>query len=145
MEQGRVFLEGHPTIHLVLVVLIADIVFGVLRAFKEKTFNSAFGINGLIRKVGMILCVIFLYICDQILPINLVGFLPEEWLQWSGLKQVGLTEFFGVLFILYEVISILKNMVLIGIPIPKAIRGKIGKFLYTMTSEISDKGGEKNR
>lgn len=144
MEQGTVFLNSHPVIHLVLVALVADVIFGVLRAFREKTFNSAFGINGLIRKVGMIVCMFFLFICDQILPVNLISLLPESWLEWCAIKQIGLTEFFGVLFILYEVISILKNMMLIGIPIPKAIKKKIEKLLNSMTSELSEKGGEKH-
>ena len=41
-------------IKIVLIAIVCDTIFGVLRAIKEKKFNSNFGIDGAIRKCGMI-------------------------------------------------------------------------------------------
>ena len=41
-------------IQLVVLAIVCDTVFGVLRAIKEKKFNSCAGIDGAIRKVGML-------------------------------------------------------------------------------------------
>ena len=43
------------------------------------------------------------------------------------------------MFILYESSSILKNMVLCGLPIPLRIKKIIEKFLSDMTNEGGDK------
>ena len=45
------------------------------------------------------------------------------------------------MFILYEITSILKNMVLCGLPIPQKIKIAIEKLLDNLTSET---GGDKN-
>ena len=79
---------------------------------------------------------IFLCVVDKIVQFNLIGFLPQDWLEIVGIGYIGLAEFFGIVFILYEAVSILKNMVLIGVPIRRIIRDKIEKFLYTMTDEM---------
>ena len=65
-------------IQLVIIAIIADTVFGMLRAIKDHDFNSCFGINGAIRKCAMILSIILLVIVDYITQFNLIGFLPEE-------------------------------------------------------------------
>ena len=44
---------------VLIIVIIMDIVFGVLRAIREKKINSTVGIDGMIRKTGMLLSVIF--------------------------------------------------------------------------------------
>ena len=46
--------EGNTFLQLVLIAVVLDTIFGVLRAIKERKFNSNFGINGAIRKVGML-------------------------------------------------------------------------------------------
>ena len=48
------FIEGaahNKIIQLVVLAIVCDTVFGVLRAIKEKKFNSCAGIDGAIRKV----------------------------------------------------------------------------------------------
>lgn len=137
MKEIGVLVPYSPILKIVLVAMIADIVFDVLSAFKEGKMNSSLGVTGLIRKVGMIMSMIFLCVVDKIVKFNLIGFLPQDWLDIVGIGYiVGLAEFFGIVFILYEAVSILKNMVLIGVPIPRVIRDKIEKFLYTMTDEM---------
>ena len=45
---------GNTFLQLVLIAVVIDTIFGVLRAIKERRFNSNFGINGAIRKCGML-------------------------------------------------------------------------------------------
>ena len=48
---------------------------------------------------------------------------------------MGITELFALLFIMYEATSVLKNMLLCGIPIPAGIREKLSAWLDNMTDE----------
>ena len=65
------------------------------------------------------------------------AFVPQEILSAAGITMVGATEFFGLLFVCYELISILKNMTLCGLPterVEKAFR----QFLSKFTDELPD-------
>lgn len=127
----------NSVLQLIVICVVIDTIFGVLRAIKEKKFNSNFGINGAIRKVGMIVCILCLVIVDHIVNVNLIGFIPEEARSIIGLSKVGTMEFFGILFICYEVVSILKNMALCGLPVKKVwafVKKTLGKY----TDELPD-------
>ena len=129
----------NPILKLVCLFIVLDTIFGVLRSIKQKTCNSSFGIDGAIRKTAMIVSVLALFVADTIIGFNLVPFVPSETFETVGLKDIGLTEFFGVLFIIYESLSILKNMSLLGLPIPKIIKDKLENWLSKFTSEIEKK------
>lgn len=128
----------HSTL-LILVVLavICDTCFGIIRAIKEKKFNSNFGIDGALRKVGMLLSLTFLVIVDAVIQINLIGFVPAEVRTPLGLETVGVAEFFSILYLAYEIVSILKNMVLCGLPV-KSVWNAVRKFLGKYTTELPD-------
>lgn len=128
----------HSTL-LILVVLavICDTCFGIIRAIKEKQFNSNFGIDGALRKVGMLLSLVFLVIVDAVIQINLIGFVPTEIRTALGLERVGVAEFFSILYLAYEIVSILKNMVLCGLPV-KHVWEVVRKFLGKYTTELPD-------
>ena len=104
-------------IQLVVLAIVCDTVFGVLRAIKEKKFNSCAGIDGAIRKVGMLISLVFMLAIDVLIKINLIGFIPEQARTYLGLDTVGVAEFFALLYIAYEVVSIFKNMALCGLPV----------------------------
>lgn len=123
-------------IQLVIIAIITDTIFGILRAIKDRNFNSCFGINGAIRKCAMILSIILLVIVDYITQFNLIGFLPEEVRQFFG-ESIGIAGFFEILFLTYEVVSILKNMVLCGLPVKK-IWSYVRTFLSKYTDELPD-------
>lgn len=106
-------------IQLVVLAIVCDTVFGVLRAIKEKKFNSCAGIDGAIRKVGMLISLVFMLAIDVLIKINLIGFIPEQVRTYLGLDTVGVAEFFALLYIAYEVVSIFKNMALCGLPVKK--------------------------
>ena len=128
----------HNTL-LILVVLavICDTCFGIIRAVKEKKFNSNFGIDGALRKIGMLLSLTFLVIVDAVIQINLIGFIPAEVRTALGLETVGVAEFFSILYLAYEIVSILKNMVLCGLPV-KSVWNTVRKFLGKYTTELPD-------
>ena len=120
---------------LVIVLIIMDIIFGSLRAIREKKFNSSVGIDGMIRKAGMLLSLFFLVYVDDILHMNLVGFIPDSILQYSPIEQIGVMEFFAFVYAIYETISVLKNMTLSGLP-TKRIWGAVEHFLSANTGEL---------
>lgn len=122
-------------LQLVVIAVICDTVFGVLRAVKEKKFNSNFGIDGAIRKIGMIISLVFMVVADAVIEINLIGFVPEEVRSFLGIEAIGVAEFFALLYIAYEVISIIKNMALCGLPV-KSIWVKARIWLGKYTDEL---------
>lgn len=124
-------------IRIVLIAIVCDTIFGVLRAIKEKKFNSNFGIDGAIRKCGMIVSIFFFVLVDAVIHLNLIGFIPDELLEYMKVDSIGLTEFFSILYIVYETVSILKNMTLCGLPVKKVwlnLKNVLGKY----TDELPD-------
>lgn len=146
-----VTLSGNLFIRLVLIAVMLDTVLGLLRAIKEHKFNSCFGIDGAIRKIAMVISVVILAMVDRLTGFNIpLSFMPEEIIKYIGITHLGICEFFCLLYIMYEAVSVLKNMCLCGLPIPRKLRGTIEKWLDTMTSELEDKktgfaiGGDDN-
>ncbi|MBQ9658344.1 MAG: phage holin family protein [Clostridia bacterium] len=132
-------MSNNIIIKIVFVVIMFDIFLGSLRAIKEKKWNSTVGINGILRKIGMIGSMLFLFICDRMLNLNLLFMVPEEVLKYINISIVGSCELFGIMFILYETTSILKNMILCDIPAPEKLKEKIEKLLSGMTTELENK------
>lgn len=128
----------NPAIKVLLVLTALDVFFGVLRAIKERDTNSTIGIDGLIRKTGMLLAVFIIRIIDMITGVNFIGFIPQEVLQYLPLKSIGIASFFCILYILFESLSVLKNMYKCGIPIPKKLEGLLKRLLKDFTSEIKE-------
>lgn len=124
-------------IQLVVAAVIFDTIFGVIRAVKERKFNSCFGIDGAIRKISMIVSLCGLLIVDYLVKVNLIGFVPEQVRTWIGVETIGTAEFFGLLYIAYEIVSILKNMYLCGLPV-KRVWNTVRKFLSNYTDELPD-------
>lgn len=125
--------------YLLIISILLDVFLGSIRAIKDRSWNSTVGINGILRKTAMIGSSVFLIVVDSILSIDLLFFVPDEILNFLHINSVGIFELFGIMFILYESSSILKNMVLCGLPIPLKIKKVIEKFLSDMTSEGGDK------
>ena len=111
-----------------------------LRAFKYRKWNSSVSIDGGIRKVGMVSTVAILTMVDMLLNVNLIGWVSQDVsaaLSSAGIVKLGITELFALLFVLYEATSILKNMLLCGLPIPAGMRDKVAKWLEKMTDETN--------
>ena len=138
MNEFLIEMGQNPILKLVCLFIVLDTVFGVLRAIKQTTFNSSFGIDGAIRKTAMIASVLAMFITDSIIGFNLLPFIPSDALKVVNLEDIGLTEFFGLLFVIYESLSILKNMALLGLPVPKFIKDKLENWLLKFTNEIKE-------
>ena len=126
----------NPLIILTAAAITLDTILGLFRAVKEKKFNSNFGIDGAIRKSAMLISVLFLMFADMIVKINCIGFLSEDFRALIHCEKIGMGEFFAILFILYEAVSILKNLYLCGVPIPGKLKELLEKFLTEMTEEM---------
>ena len=136
MDKIITLLSSNSFVKILLIAVALDTILGVLRAIKEHKFNSCVGIDGAIRKAGMLLSVGFLMATDVIMHINVLGMVPEKYVQILGIDKMGICEFFSLLFIFYELVSILKNMTLCGLPVPTKIKKWIQKFLDDMTEEL---------
>lgn len=125
-------------VDLLFIAVCADMIFGTLRAAKYRCWNSAVGIDGAIRKAGMVASVLLFTLMDMLLRVDLLSWLPAEVrnvMDAVGVVKMGITELFCLLFILYEATSVLKNMLLCGIPVPAGIREKLAVWLDSMTDE----------
>lgn len=123
----------------VLIVVIAlDLILGILRAIREKSINSCIGIDGMIRKVGMLIVVVFLTIIDYIIHFDLIGFIPETIKEILKLGKVGISSLFNILFIIFEILSIFKNMILCKLPIPKKLQVYLENIMKEFTEEIKE-------
>jgi len=138
-------MAGNTFFRVLMVVIAADTVLGVLRAIKFRQFNSSVGIDGAIRKVAMLASAVALMAADLLIHVNLMAFVPENYVQALGIQKLGMCEFFCLLFILYECLSVLKNMVLCGLPVPKKLRSWLKEFLENMTTEMPEETLEQNQ
>lgn len=132
-------LAHNTIIQLVVIAVVMDTLFGAGRALKQHKFNSSVGIDGAIRKISMLVSLVFLAVIDGLVHINLIGFIPEEARAYfpQNISTIGLAEFFGLLYLCYEVVSILKNMALCGLPVKKLWEA-VRKFLGKYTEELPD-------
>lgn len=118
------------------IVITLDTIFGILRAIKEKNLNSCIGIDGIIRKVGMLISIIFLMAIDTIIHLDLIGFIPDSVKEICNFGQVGIADLFMILFIAFEILSIFKNMILCKLPIPKKLQQFLENAMKEFTGEI---------
>ena len=132
-------LAHNTIIQLVVIAVVMDTLFGAGRALEQHKFNSSVGIDGAIRKISMLVSLVFLAVIDRLVHINLIGFIPEEARAYfpQSISTIGLAEFFGLLYLCYEVVSILKNMALCGLPVKKLWEA-VRKFLGKYTEELPD-------
>ena len=79
---------------------------------------------------------------DLVVHVNLAFMVPDSYLQAIGLTKIGLCELFCLLFIAYECVSILKNMLLCGLPVPTKLRSWLEEFMENMTAELPEEAKE---
>ena len=127
---------------VLIVVIVLDLILGILRAIREKSVNSCIGIDGMIRKVGMLIVIVFLTIIDTIIHLDLIGFIPETIRETLKLGKVGISCLFNILFIIFEILSIFKNMILCKLPIPKKLQLFLENVMKEFTGEIKEKKGK---
>ena len=137
-----VLLLNNDGMKVLIVVIVLDLILGILRAIREKSINSCIGIDGMIRKVGMLIVIVFLTIIDSIIHLDLIGFIPETLRNSLKLGKVGISCLFNILFIIFEILSIFKNMILCKLPIPKKFQLFLENVMKEFTGEIKEKEGK---
>lgn len=142
MENFIYSLFNNSAIKVLAIFIILDTIMGTLRAIKYKKINSAIGIDGMIRKAGMVLSIFFFYLIDFVIQIDLIGFIPQEAKNFLNINKIGMGDLFSLIFITFEFLSVLKNMTLCKLPIPKKLQNFLNKLLKEFTQEIKE--GEKN-
>ena len=140
--ENFLLLLNNDGIKILIVVIVLDLILGILRAIREKSINSCIGIDGMIRKVGMLIVIVFLTIIDTIIHLDLIGFIPETIRETLKLGKVGISCLFNILFIIFEILSIFKNMILCKLPIPKKFQLFLENVMKEFTGEIKEKEGK---
>lgn len=133
-------LLNNDEIKVLIIVIVLDLILGILRALKEKSINSCIGIDGMIRKVGMLIVIVFLTLIDSIINLDLIGFIPETIRKTLQFGKVGISSLFNILFIVFEILSIFKNMILCKLPIPKKLQNYLESIMKEFTGEIKKEG-----
>lgn len=129
-------LTDNMNLKVLILFIVFDVIFGMLRALRERKINSTIGIDGIIRKCGMMLSIILCIIIDNIVNIDLVSFLPPEIKEYLRIDKVGVTFLFSSLYVIFEILSIMKNMVKCKLPIPKKLKQIFEKILTEFTKEM---------
>lgn len=131
-------MANHSIFKLVSLWIVFDTILGMMAAFKQKKLNSSLGIDGCIRKISMLACLCFLALSDSVMKINIITLMPAEIKNIININYLGLVEFFGMMFYLYESISILKNMYRLNIPMPEWLYQKLENLLKNLTKEVKE-------
>lgn len=129
-------LTNNKSIKVLAIFIVLDVIFGFLRSIKERKTNSTIGIDGIIRKTGMLITIIVAIVLDAIANIDLIFFVPEDLKTALKINNCGITFLFNALYIIFEILSILKNMKQCGIPFPKKLNSFLEKLLKEFTSEV---------
>ena len=129
-------LFNNKLIQVLVIFIVLDVIFGILGSIKQKKTNSTIGIDGIIRKIGMLFSIAGCVILDKVVEINLVFFLPEQIKNYFG--SVGIASLFAIIYCLFETLSIFKNMMRCKIPLPKKLKKYIEKLLEEFTNEVKE-------
>ena len=144
MKDILALLVNNKSIQVLTIFIVLDVIFGFLRSIKERKTNSTIGIDGIIRKTGMLITIVVAIVLDKMCNIDLIFFIPEELKEALRINSCGITFFFNALYIIFEILSILKNMKRCGIPFPKKLNSFLEKLLKEFTSEVVDDKKEIN-
>lgn len=138
MKEYYEIMVHNKAVQLLVIFIVLDVIFGILRAIKEGKLNSTIGIDGIIRKVGMIITICVCILVDIIVQVDLIGFIPENVKSVLGLSKIGVSMVFNILYIIFEILSIFKNMYRCKLPLPKKLKVFLEKMLKEFTSEIKE-------
>lgn len=124
---------------MLIAAMSADYISGVAAAWSTGTLNSKIGKHGALKKVCYMLLVITAGITD--------------WVVYYGFLQIGIVYeikyYFGLVvtvwLILNELLSILENCSVMGLPVPKFLKPFIArlKILTENSVETEEKADEK--
>lgn len=107
----------NPLLTVLLITIMFDIATGVLKAFVNNNLNSTINKNGLSKHMGVMLLVILV----------IVIFKP--------LEMESLINTILSFYIFSYILSIMENLILIGVPVPEWLKDKF-MFLRSENDEI---------
>lgn len=135
-------LVQNKVIQIMTIFIVLDVIFGILRSIKQHKTNSTIGIDGIVRKVAMMFTIASCIVLDYIVEIDLIAFIPQSIKESINVGRIGTSDLFAFLYCIFEILSIFKNMIKIGIPLPVKLKNFLEKLLKEFTSEIKE-GEEK--
>ncbi|MFR9193617.1 MAG: holin family protein [Anaerovoracaceae bacterium] len=105
---------------ILLAVIALDYFTGVLVAIMEKKINSTIGRRGILKKIGILVCIALCKIIDYM---GIIDGIP-------------ISPMVGLFFIVNEGFSILENLSRLNVPIPA--------FLITLLGDLKKKNEKKH-
>lgn len=99
----------YPYVAFLLILMGLDVLLGILRAFQDKKLSSDINGRGMRRKATMLILV-------------LLGKVLETYLFDRYGQQLPVSESISLGFSISEILSILENSVLLGVPVPPIFR-----------------------
>ena len=106
---------------ITVILIFFDFLTGVLKSIKLKKTNSSIGLSGLIKHIGVLLSIIII--------IGIYYFNENIYTNFS------LYTFVVFLYYFYA-LSIVENLVEIGVPIPNFIKNRF--FIIKITSNLTN-------
>lgn len=91
-----------------LVAIILDYISGIIKAYNTKTLSSSIGFRGILKKVGILIIVMLAVLVDRVTINN------------GGVRTLVIYY-----FVANEGLSILENLAVAGLPIPKALKNAL--------------------
>lgn len=88
-----------------LIAIIIDYISGLIKAYVTKTLSSSIGFKGILKKVGVLLIVMLSVLVDRV-----------------TLNNGGVRSLVIYYFVANEGLSVLENLALAGLPIPKKLK-----------------------
>ena len=131
-------LVQNKVIQIMTIFIVLDVIFGILRSIKQHKTNSTIGIDGIVRKVAMMFTIASCIVLDYIVEIDLIAFIPQSIKESINIGRIGTSDLFAFLYCIFEILSIFKNMMKIGIPLPVKLKNFLEKLLKEFTSEIKE-------
>lgn len=93
---------------ILVMIMILDYISGIIKSYITSKLNSKIGFRGILKKVMMILVICTCHLADEMLAIPTI--------------PIGFKNVIVCIFICNEILSILENAAIAGIPIPKCFK-----------------------
>lgn len=88
-----------------LIAIVLDYISGLIKAYNTKTLSSSIGFKGILKKVGVLVIVMLAVLVDRV-----------------TLDNGGIRSLVIYYFVANEGLSILENLAMAGLPIPKKLK-----------------------
>lgn|SRR5574344_1502020 len=118
---------------ILIIIMICDYVSGMVKAYMTSQLSSKIGIKGIIKKLCYMITVVVAMSVDYILSLGL------STININISNNMTVAMIVTIWLILNEMISILENLAVIGVPLPKFLKTIVKKLKITVDNESEDK------